>query len=162
DDFGLDGGVLSGVTLTAWGSYTSVGDLAADNIYVFTREYADMVALDPSRATIVDRDGTGIDTLNFSACTGSSVIDMLPGGACTISGQAAHIGATDTFEIAYGGDGADTISGNNVDNWLYGERGNDTLSGRDGADYLDGGLGNDTMYGGNGNDTYIVNSSLDQ
>ncbi len=162
DDFASDSGVLSGVTLTAWGSYTSAGDEAANNIYVFTNEYAAMVALQAGRATLVDVDGTGTDTLNFSACSGSSVIDMLPGGACTIAGQAATIGVGQIFEIAYGGEGNDTISGNNVNNWLYGGRGNDSLYGRDGDDYLDGNSGADNMYGGNGNDTYIVTTSADQ
>lgn len=161
DDFTADSGTLSGVTITAWGSYTSAGDHVDDDIYVFTNEYAAMVALQPGRATLVDADGTGIDTLNFAACLGNTDVNINSGGGCIIAGQFATIGVGQIFEIVYTGDGNDKITGNSAANWLYGGRGNDSLSGKDGNDYLDGGLGADVMYGGNGNDTYVVDNAGD-
>ncbi len=67
--------------------------------------------------------------------------------------------------IAFGGDGADTLTGNanpTLGDRLYGGAGTDILSGLGGSDYLegnsnddslDGGAGIDTLLGGAGNDT---------
>lgn len=60
------------------------------------------------------------------------------------------------IENAAGGNGNDTLRGNDSANALAGNAGNDTLDGRGGADTLDGGAGIDTLKGGDGNDTYIV------
>jgi Ca2+-binding RTX toxin-like protein/subtilisin-like proprotein convertase family protein len=57
--------------------------------------------------------------------------------------------------------GGQTLSGNDLDNWLLGNAGNDTLIGGAGNDSIDGGAGNDTMIGGIGNDVYVVDSIHD-
>jgi Ca2+-binding RTX toxin-like protein len=57
--------------------------------------------------------------------------------------------------------GGQTLSGNDLDNWLLGNVGNDTLIGGAGNDSIDGGAGNDTMIGGIGNDVYLVDSVND-
>jgi Ca2+-binding RTX toxin-like protein/subtilisin-like proprotein convertase family protein len=57
--------------------------------------------------------------------------------------------------------GGQTLSGNDLDNWLLGNVGNDTLIGGAGNDSLDGGAGNDTMIGGIGDDVYVVDSVND-
>ena len=54
--------------------------------------------------------------------------------------------------------GGQTLTGNDLDNWLLGNAGNDTLIGGAGNDAIDGGAGNDTMIGGIGDDVYAVNS----
>jgi Ca2+-binding RTX toxin-like protein/subtilisin-like proprotein convertase family protein len=57
--------------------------------------------------------------------------------------------------------GGQTLSGNDLDNWLLGNVGNDTLIGGAGNDSIDGGAGNDTMIGGIGDDVYVVDSVND-
>ena len=74
------------------------------------------------------------------------------------------------IENAWGGSGADTLSGTEGVNIVYGESGHDVLSGRGGYDTLkggggddalDGGLGNDQVFGGDGNDTFIMDAGDD-
>lgn len=90
--------------------------------------------------------GDGIDTLDFSALSGATRLNMKDGearhGQDTISG----------FENVIGGAGNDVLRGNSADNALTGNAGDDTLVGVDGDDVLDGGLGNDRLDGGDGAD----------
>lgn len=57
------------------------------------------------------------------------------------------------IENAFGGGGADTITGNSAANVLRGNAGRDEISGLAGKDKLFGGGGNDTLNGDGGNDT---------
>lgn len=101
------------------------------------------------------------------------------GETLTIAGTVAFTGLTptvyagggnDTITLSlaamksylYGGNGDDTITGNNGIDTLYGEAGNDTLNGGLNTDYLYGGADSDTLngdagadrlYGGDGGDT---------
>ena len=59
----------------------------------------------------------------------------------------------ETLGHRIGGDGNDSLSGNESANYLSGENGDDTLNGYGGNDILNGGAGNDTLYGGTGHDT---------
>ena len=52
-----------------------------------------------------------------------------------------------------------TLSGNDLNNWLLGNVGNDTLIGGIGNDSSIGGGGNDTLIGGIGDDVYVVDPS---
>ena len=62
----------------------------------------------------------------------------------------------ETLGHRIGGDGDDSLSGNESANYLSGENGDDTLEGGTGHDTLDGGTGNDQLYGGNNeSDTYL-------
>ena len=61
----------------------------------------------------------------------------------------------------YGGDDANTITGNASNNLLDGGAGNDTLLGGAGNDTLLGNAGDDSMVGSTGNDTYRVASAGD-
>lgn len=81
-------------------------------------------------------------------------------------------GGTDTATVTvavgtqqYGGNGRDTLTGNNGndlldggngDDILYGGAGNDTLTGGNGSDRLYGGSGNDLLTGGNGSDVFVL------
>ena len=58
----------------------------------------------------------------------------------------------ETLGHRIGGDGNDSLSGNESANYLSGENGDDTLNGYGGNDILNGGAGNDTLSGGYGDD----------
>lgn len=70
-------------------------------------------------------------------------------------GGADHIEGRDggSWEYLYGGDGNDTIFGQQGEDKIYGGDGDDIINGGDGDDYLYGGIGNDTIDGGAGDDT---------
>ena len=59
----------------------------------------------------------------------------------------------ETLGHRIGGDGNDSLSGNESANYLSGENGDDTLNGYGGNDILNGGAGNDSISGGDGDDT---------
>jgi Ca2+-binding RTX toxin-like protein len=65
------------------------------------------------------------------------------------------------IENATGGNGADTLIGNDADNLLKGNSGSDSLTGGIGTDTLDGGAGADKMAGGSGDDLYRVDDAKD-
>jgi subtilisin-like proprotein convertase family protein len=132
-------GQLNGWNLRLYGDAPTT-----DDTYVYTDEFAEMFTRDAAhaaqRATLSDSDG-GIDTINAAALSGRAML-RLDGQASTIDGHTLLI-AADEIEIAYAGDGDDTLFGNGADNRLYGGRGDDTL-------VLD--AGSDTLYGGAGID----------
>lgn len=136
DTKGGNVGTVKSLNLAAYGD-----SLTADDLYVFTNEYASL-ASDPSRATLTDSDG-GTDMLNAAAVTSGSTLDLRSGATSIIAGKSIKIANGTTIENAYGGDGADLIIGNAGANKLYGARGDDTLEGGAGDDMLDGGTGND-------------------
>lgn len=88
--------------------------------------------------------GSGDDTINASAFTGTTTLNGL-GGSDTLTG----------------GSGVDTINAGDGDDTLTGNNGNDILNGENDNDILDGGAGNDTLNGGAGTDTVVqtVNAS---
>jgi len=103
-------------------------------------------------------DADGIDTIQYISNLAGGTIDLRPArwnklgishDVYTSSGpfwtdDTVMIYADVTIENATGGNGPDTIIGNDVSNVLIGGAGNDVI---------DGGLGNDTLIGGTGNDT---------
>jgi Ca2+-binding RTX toxin-like protein len=56
--------------------------------------------------------------------------------------------------------GNDVIDGGNGDDSLLGEDGNDSITGGDGTDLLFGDIGNDTLLGGNGDDLFLNQSAF--
>ncbi|MDD1457326.1 esterase-like activity of phytase family protein, partial [Dolichospermum sp. ST_sed7] len=92
-------------------------------------------------------DGSGVDTVSFAGSTASIVFDL---GLTTIqtvgAGTQITLTAADAIENAIGGNGADSLFRNDLNNRLDGGAGNDTLA---------GGLGNDTLIGGTNDDTYL-------
>ena len=83
------------------------------------------------------------------------MLDLAPGAANTLYGNAIAIDAATVIENAIGGDGADSITGNDAANVLSGMRGADTLAGGAGDDLLVGGAGDDVLAGGAGSDTAV-------
>jgi len=99
--------------------------------------------------------GLGVDDLKGGAGFDYARYNDVNYGGFTVSlhNSALNTGAAlgDTFSGIEGlilGNGNDTGTGDNSDNYLYGMNGNDRLIGRDGTDHLIGGNGNDTLEGG--------------
>lgn len=111
--------------------------------------------------------GAGSDYLNYNTYDNTQHISLTLGAwdsktlnsaqtTVTIKNNSNVVTETDTiknFENAEGGQGNDTLTGNDAANTLTGNFGNDTLSGGKGNDELYGGVGNDTLNGGDGDDT---------
>ena len=118
-------------------SITVVGHKQSpDDVFVYTNEYPDVIAADPSRATLRDLDG-GFNTLNAAALGLDNRID-LSGRTDTILNQAKlGIAPGTTISKAIGGEG------------------NDILIAGDGASVLRGMWGQDQLIGGPGIDTAV-------
>ncbi|EPX82422.1 M10 family metallopeptidase [Salipiger mucosus] len=108
-------------------------------------------------------DTGGTDTISADGSTRDTTIDLR---AATLEGAGAGgwpsyaeevvggftIANGVAIEVAMGGAGDDTITGNVLANTLEGAGGADRLAGLGGDDTLDGGAGDDTLLGGAGND----------
>jgi Ca2+-binding RTX toxin-like protein len=104
--------------------------------------------LTPGTGTDTVSGGTGIDTVSYAdrASTAVTVVLGTGGAASTSNGATLADGGTendsiDTVENIIGGGGADTLTGNDLDNAIT------------------GGAGNDTMTGGPGNDTFLMGTA---
>ncbi len=152
EDAGTGGtGSMVSFALRIYGDKQGGGDT-----YYYTDDFA---TLSGDRGTISD--GAGNDTINAAAVTSGMVLDLHSGAVSTIAGRAVTISATTVIENAYGGDGNDTIVGNDAGDHLHGGHGNDAITGGSGDDVIDGGAGADRMAGGAGNDTYLVDNPGD-
>lgn len=121
------------------------GDTPSPNdVYHYTQEFREMLALDASRGVLKDVDG-GIDWINAAGMTADMTINLNAGAQSKIgSDNFVAIALGTVIENVVSGDGDDTLIGNSAANELMGMRGDDTLEGRGGADVLDGGAGVDT------------------
>lgn len=146
-------GTVNSLSLKAYGDAPD-----ADDVYVYTNEYARFAGA-AGRATLTD--GGGADVLNAAAVTTASTLDLRPGAASSIAGQALTIAAGTVIETAFGGDGDDTLSGNDAANRLYGGRGDDRLVGGKGDDLLNGGSGSDTALFAGLRARYVVTADGD-
>ena len=106
--------------------------VSADDTYIYTSEFAAATADQATRSILSDTGGT--DTLNAAACTANLVLNLVPAAVSTIDGRSLTLTAGTVIENAYGGDGNDTITGNQANNILSGMRGNDTIDGGNGVD----------------------------
>ncbi len=98
-------------------------------------------------------DAGGADALDFSACTGATVIN-LNAGAFSETARGLNnvsIAYNVTIESAVAGSGGSTIYANGAGNRLQGGAGADTFH---------QGAGSDTIVGGNGNDTVVFTKSF--
>ncbi|HEY0475286.1 MAG TPA: peroxidase family protein [Kribbella sp.] len=97
-------------------------------------------------AQVVVRGSAVGDTLNFSAVTLTSIVDVDGlGGNDTLTG-------TSSPNVLFGGSGSDTVNGGGGNDQLSGDAGNDTINGGSGSDQLIGDAGNDTFTPGPGVD----------
>lgn len=150
DQASLHAGTLNSWTLNLIGQPVS-----ADDVYVYTNEFSDSVADQTARATLTD--SGGIDTINASAVSAATSLNLQAGSQSSIDGRSLSISAGSLIEHAVTGDGSDAIAGNQAANSLRGMRGNDSLSGGEGQDSLEGGPGNDALDGGLGTDLAVFN-----
>lgn len=125
-----------GVSLTFQAVETLIGGVQSDHF-----KFRDGGSLD---GNIDGR--SGIDMLDYSACTGGIYVNLGTGKATYITGGISSI------ENVTGGWGDDTIIGDDKANVLIGGPGNDRLFGGAGNDELYGGAGDDELYGGDGDD----------
>jgi subtilisin-like proprotein convertase family protein len=135
DDAGGDVLTVSDIVVRTFGKFSS------NDRYVFTNEYAIFAGV-AGHNSVTDTNG-GTDSINAAAVTTASTIDLLAGASSTIAGETMTIAVGTLIENAYGGQGADTLLGNDAANRLVGGRGGDTLDGRLGADRMIGGAGSD-------------------
>ncbi len=105
-------------------------------------------------AVVVGDDSGGVaNTSEIRGITFEDTTFTNPSGSLTINGgNAGNTITLLTMDVAYpaaatitvnGGNGVDTIVGNNLNNRLFGGRGNDVLTGAGGNDFLSGGLNDD-------------------
>ncbi|MBW8880740.1 MAG: S8 family serine peptidase, partial [Asticcacaulis sp.] len=147
-------GVFHSATLTVYGDAAS-----NDDNYIYSNEFGVLAGM--TFGYTID-DSAGVDSLNASAVSAGSVLDLRGGKVSTINGQAVTITAGTVIENAWSGDGNDKIVGNTVDNRLEGMRGNDVILGREGDDSLNGGAGNDALDGGAGDDRIDGGDGVDR
>lgn len=124
DVIGEDGGSLASVQMDFFGAAAST-----DNVYHFTNEFSDMVALEAARSTILDDNG-GADWLDMAAVNTAIVMDLAKGKG-TIDGVSVTVKGIDNL---VGGDGDDKLTGSKTANELAGGRGEDLLRGGKGND----------------------------
>ncbi|MDH6168920.1 subtilisin-like proprotein convertase family protein/subtilisin family serine protease [Variovorax boronicumulans] len=150
-------GTLKSWKLDLYGKKADTND-----VYVYTDEFGGKDRFIGSTripdvqlpSTLMDSNG-GTDTINASAVTGNSTINLLNGSTSTIAGRSLNSMIGD-IEVAIGGDGNDALTGNGLNNVLVGGRGADVVSGGGGNDTLDGGRGNDVLTGGEGSDLFVI------
>jgi Ca2+-binding RTX toxin-like protein len=105
----------------------------------------------PDGADVVSG-GSGTDTANYNLRTSGVTVtldDVADDGAPAEGDNIAS-----DFENVNTGSGADTLTGNDADNFLDGGDSPDVITGGDGDDALSDGNGNDFVFGGNGDDTF--------
>ncbi|WP_422087313.1 S8 family serine peptidase [Variovorax sp.] len=158
----IDAATGNAGTLKSWKLDLYGKKTGADDVYVYTDEFGGkeqfirgirMPNLQIA-SMLVDSNG-GTDTINASAVTSNSTINLLSGSTSTIAGRELKVVIGD-IEVAIGGDGNDTLTGNGLNNVLMGGRGADVISGGGGNDTLDGGKGSDVLTGGEGSDLFVI------
>jgi Ca2+-binding RTX toxin-like protein len=137
---------LYGVNTTTRTGNTTYGTNNNSGREVFT------FALGQPSTSYVIVDNGGIDTLDYSASSSNQRIDLNPETFSNVGGRVGNVSIArgTVIENAKGGNGADTLIGNAVDNQLEGGPGDDTFSGGGGNDIIIGGGGSDTIDGGGG------------
>ena len=104
--------------------------------------------------------GAGFDSVVYVTATSGVTVDLNLTGAQAVGGGLGIDTLVD-IEGVYSSAFADTLVGNDQDNWLEGQAGADSFSSGAGADVLIGGAGIDTMRGGEGQDSLIGNDDSD-
>jgi Ca2+-binding RTX toxin-like protein len=99
--------------------------------------------------------GPGVDTLDLSQTTASTVVHLGDGFDGFAAGSQIGSDKLVSIENVIGSSGRDQIVGSASDNLLVGGAGNDRIDGGGGNDRIWGQAGNDDMRGGDGSDTFL-------
>ena len=152
-----DDGSGAGTFSTSDVDLTIYGDTETnDDLFVYTDAFSDYDGIAGHLTSA--NGGSGIDTINASAVTSNTLINLLLNTG-TIDGVAM---TNSDIQRVFTGDGNDTVIGDSFWDFIDTGRGNDsvqggsaaeTINGGAGNDSLDGGAGDDTINGGDGNDT---------
>ena len=159
----------TGVRMSLDGILQATGDAAGDTVINFQNLSGSLTGSDTLRgnfsANLIKGNGGddflsggfGADTLDGGAQF--DFADYRQDGAVNIdlqNGIFQGAAAGDSFisiEGIFGGNGDNTIKGDDAGNTFNAATGNNTLQGRGGVDTLTGGSGQDTIIGGEGNDS---------
>jgi Ca2+-binding RTX toxin-like protein len=102
--------------------------------------------------------GTGRDTVTYSGRPADVTVTLAGGADDGAAGEADEVVEV---ERAVGGNGFDTLIGNDFGNRLSGGPGDDRLDGAGGIDTLIGGRGQDLLQGGDGDDVFTADRTPD-
>ena len=100
----------------------------------------------------------GVDVIDLTGTTGAATLNLGLTTIQTVVANNLRLTLTANIENIIGGNGADRLIGNSLDNNLVGGLGNDNLRGNGGNDSLTGGVGNDILTGDAGTDRFIYSS----
>jgi Ca2+-binding RTX toxin-like protein len=108
-------------------------------------------------------DGAGTDTIDLTGWSSNSILSLVAGSYSSVNGMTQNLAiAYDVdMENAVTGAGHDTVTGNDLANFIAGNAGNDELFGYGGNDGLYGGSGNDELRGGAGLDWLYGGTGID-
>jgi serralysin len=183
------GGFNTGADLPGYSAAPLLDDIAAvqslygpnmatrtgDTVYGFnsnTDEPWLQTSSEDNKLQVAIWDAGGNDTLDVSGYIENQKIDLRQGFFSDVGGQVGNVAiarGTD-IENAVSGTGADSITGNGLNNSLaggggddtiMGGQGNDTISDPSGTHYLRGGDGDDSILGGSGFDDINGNAGAD-
>ncbi len=114
-------GSFTNWTIRAYGDNGIAGN---NDTYIYTNEFSNVA--NAARTTLTDIFGSN-DTLNAAAVTSDTMLDLTPGATSSIDAVSLLIAATTVIENAFLGDGNDTATGNDTNNYIDGGRGVDTV-----------------------------------
>jgi serralysin len=99
-------------------------------------------------------DGDGTDTIDLTGWASNSILSLVAGAYSSVNGMTQNLAIAYDVDIenAELGGGQDTVTGNDLANFIAGNGGHDVLYGHGGNDGLYGGTGNDELRGGAGLD----------
>jgi Ca2+-binding RTX toxin-like protein len=127
--------------LTGGEGHDTLAGHFGDDTYLFN------AASTPESDSISEVANEGVDTLTFSLVSSPVNLNLETSVVQSVHlNRTVKLNAANTFENAVGGSGADTLTGNALNN---------VLTGGPGDDKLNGAGGNDSLIGGSNNDTYL-------
>ncbi|MFZ5717923.1 MAG: M10 family metallopeptidase C-terminal domain-containing protein [Pseudomonadota bacterium] len=108
-------------------------------------------------------DAGGTDTFDFSGFSQNQVIDLREGHFSNVGSLVGNVAVAQgaRIENAIGGFGADTITGNALDNALNGNGGQDRILAGAGNDTVNGGSATGYLRGEDGNDSLVGGTAFD-
>jgi Ca2+-binding RTX toxin-like protein len=110
--------------------------------------------------TVIENDGDGTDTLDFSAIGTNVKLDMAINAVAQNVASNLTLTLKGPIENAQGSAYGDSLRGNALNNYINGGGGEDSLEGREGDDTLVGASGNDTYVFANTNHTILGTDTI--